>query len=494
MDSVAARLEEFTRRFEREFEVHQEAADGPVTDFQTTMPAAFDAFDDPRHIDQVMTRLATRAPQRSGAQPLTVGVLRRQLRQHGEDMGHAVALEVVTLMIENIIGDARLLPPVRQAVRDLEPALMQLVVADVRFFSDKTHPARRLLDEVTQRSLAFQSVSSAGFAEFMKPVNAMVDLLAGSIIDTAVPFELAVKELERAWSEHREAERLQREQAVQALLQAEQRNLLAARVRQEIHELPGLPAVAPELQEFLMGPWAQVVAQSRLGDRAAEPDPGGYFALVPELLWSAQPGLARQNLGRLTRLIPALLGRLREGLKTIDFPPILTSAFLEKLIVLHQAAYRPAAAPSPGLSSADALALDREGVESAWLAPQEAQASGFLSLAPEVAPPAEEGAASSESLSNAASMAQPPSLGAWVELLTEGRWVRTQLTWASPHGSLFLFTSADGSTQSMTRRMRDRLLAEGSLRVVAGQPVVSGALDEVAKAALINTVARPPAP
>ena len=32
-------------------------------------------------------------------------------------------------------------------------------------------------------------------------------------------------------------------------------------------------------------------------------------------------------------------------------------------------------------------------------------------------------------------------LGAWVELLVDGQWVRTQLTWASPHKTLFLFTT-----------------------------------------------------
>lgn len=497
MDSVAARLEEFTRRFEREFELSPDASEGPPSDFATTMPAAFDAFEDPRDVDQVMQRLASRAPRRTGAQPLTVGVLRRQLRQHGEDMGHAVALEVVTLMIENIIGDPRLLAPVRQAVQDLEPALMQLVVADVRFFSDKTHAARRLLDEVTQRSLAFQTERSPGFAEFMKPVNAMVDMLSGAVIDNASPFDVALRELDRAWSEHRETETRKREQAVQALMQAEQRNLLAARVRQEVQQFEGLGAVAVELQEFLMGPWSQVVAQSRLGERAAEADPGGYFALIPELLWSAQPALARQNLGRLTRLIPSLLGRLREGLKTIDFPPILTSAFLEKLIVLHQAAYRPAVvselAPAPAPAPvADPSAQGHEDLESAWLAPQEARASGFLTLPPEAGPDADAPTEPVGLPQLASADAVPLGLGAWVELLSEGRWVRTQLTWASPHGSLFLFTGADGSTQSMTRRMRDRLVAEGSLRVVADQPVVSGALDQVAKAALINTVARPP--
>ncbi|HTH11288.1 MAG TPA: peptidase, partial [Acidovorax sp.] len=66
-------------------------------------------------------------------------------------------------------------------------------------------------------------------------------------------------------------------------------------------------------------------------------------------------------------------------------------------------------------------------------------------------------------------------IGAWVELVTNGRVVHTQLTWASPHGTLFLFTAADASTQSMTRRMRDKLAAEGLLRVVPATAMASDA-------------------
>jgi hypothetical protein len=79
-------------------------------------------------------------------------------------------------------------------------------------------------------------------------------------------------------------------------------------------------------------------------------------------------------------------------------------------------------------------------------------------------------------------------LGSWVELQTNGQWVRTQLTWASPHGTLFLFTSVFGTTQSMTRRSRDKLVANGGLRLVSGQTVVDGALDAVAQIALRNSV------
>jgi hypothetical protein len=79
-------------------------------------------------------------------------------------------------------------------------------------------------------------------------------------------------------------------------------------------------------------------------------------------------------------------------------------------------------------------------------------------------------------------------LGSWVELRVNGQWARTQLSWASPHGTLFLFTGAAGATQSMTRRTADRLVAAGDLRIVSGRPVVDGALNAVAQAALRNSV------
>jgi len=58
------------------------------------------------------------------------------------------------------------------------------------------------------------------------------------------------------------------------------------------------------------------------------------------------------------------------------------------------------------------------------------------------------------------------ALGTWVELSNARQSIRTQLTWVSPQQTLFLFTATDGSTQSMTRRMRDKLLAQGQLRRV----------------------------
>jgi len=82
--------------------------------------------------------------------------------------------------------------------------------------------------------------------------------------------------------------------------------------------------------------------------------------------------------------------------------------------------------------------------------------------------------------------AQELEVGAFVDMHAGG-WERWQLTWASPHGTLLMFTQASGATRSMTRRKLNGMMAQGTLRLVSSRPVVDGALDAVARAAWKNT-------
>jgi len=84
-------------------------------------------------------------------------------------------------------------------------------------------------------------------------------------------------------------------------------------------------------------------------------------------------------------------------------------------------------------------------------------------------------------------------IGTWVELMGgDGQWLRVPLTWATPHGTLFMFTSPAGTAHSMSRRTLERLRAQGQVRVVAGRHVVDEALDLVARAALRNSLSDKP--
>ncbi len=486
----------FAAQFEREFETGER---GAPPEFSPTVPAAFETLQEMKQVDRVMTDLKRRSAA-PAALPVGIAAVRERLRREAASPGQALGLEVVALMVDNIASDARLLAPVQQAVRDLEPALLRLALEDPRFFSDKGHPARRFLEQMTQRSLAWSAVDAPGFDAFCEPLQQAVDALVVTRVSGGDPFEFALTTLEEAWGEQNKRERRHRQKAVQALLQAEQRNLLAGKVSRQLRARPDVASAAREVGRFVIGPWSQVIAQARLADPAGAPDPGGYTELLSDLLWSAQPQLAGGNSVRLARIVPRLVEKVREGLAAIDYPPAETQRFLDLLLGLHQQALAPAPVVPAAMTMGELenwFAESRsDDVRSPWLAPGEAQESGFMETHHGAAPlPLYEA-------TEPGAVAQPgsdwldavPALGdeclqpgAWVEMLTDGGWGRLQLTWASPHGTLFMFSDAAGKTHSMTRRLLDQLVAAQSLRLVSDQAVVDGALDAVAQAAVSNS-------
>ena len=127
-----------------------------------------------------------------------------------------------------------------------------------------------------------------------------------------------------------------------------------------------------------------------------------------------------------------------------------------------------------------------------WLVGKEAQDSGFMDYLPDDHPVAtltpldpEQEPAETSTESDMASLTR---VGNWVELQVNESWVRSQLTWASPQGSLFMFSSVGGAAHSMTQRTLARLLIDGQIRLIASQALVDGALDAVAQKALRNSV------
>ena len=500
--------EQFAQRFAQEFESGAGPVDTQETEFDATVPAALEALTEMKQVDAVVKRLQKRhgavtAPVLAG--DTSIEAFRSNLRNHARGVGQALSLEVITMMVDNIAQDERLLAPVQQLIRRLEPALLQLALVDPRLFTNKQHPARLLVQEIAHHSLAYLSVHAYGFEEFLRALDDAVAPLINARVESAEPFELVLGGLQNAWQRAALASERSRAAAMVALENAEQRNLLAEKIAGEIIGHPDAAQVPQVVTEFLCGPWAQVVALARMAGPSGAAAAGKYHALISAMLWSTHPELARTNTSKLTRLVPLLLTTLREGLETIHFPATKTSAFLEALMGLHQLAFRAVRNPPAGEAQVRVAAVPslrhsllEEG--NPWVAPEEAVASNFMELPevrseslqaahaePETVKVADDAGAGAV-LASAQVLISTLPLGSWVELRVNGEWVRTQLSWASPHGTLFLFTGAAGVTQSMTRRSCDKLVAAGNLRVISGRPVVDGALNAVAQAAMRNSV------
>ena len=497
-----------------------EAHAGP-NDFSQTLPAALDAL---AELEE-QGLMGFNGNKVRAAPALSIALLREQLKAEAKTMGQALGIEVVGLMIEQLANDERLLPPVRQLIAEAEPAFLRLGLTDPRFFSDKKHPARLLLEAITAKSLAFSSENAPGFDQFMQDVREVSNVLKEGYLTDAQDFSALLADFEEKQSHQTPEASVAHSVAVQALLRVEQRNMLAEKIAQEIRERPDFISGNRAIASFLTGPWAHVMAHERLlGEHAGMGSSKAVYSLtLGDLLWSLNVVQASRHRKRLVEIIPGMLNAVREGLLSISYPLDQSKAFYEALMSCHEAAIKPVVDHlGAGFSSYEAaekavVKVSETGRQEGhahdevagepWLAPSEAQQSGFMddfeANNPSFAAtaPLTQAQLLNEPVNQAPVVSDKPAeassrsslkllLGAWLELLSESRWVRAQLTWISPHNTLFMFTSDGGRSHSMTSRMLQQLITTGRIRIISEQGLLEGALDSVARTAMRNSMER----
>ncbi len=446
------------------------------------------------------------------APPQPVALIREQFKTDTKNLGQSLAIEVVGLMIEQLASDERLLPPVRQVIANAEPAFLRLGITDPRFFSDKSHPARQLLEAITAKAMAYASEDAPSFSHFMQDLNAIAVLLTEEDASDAKHFEVLLHDFEGRQARRNQAVVDAQKLAVQALLQAEQRNLLAEKIATEIRSRSDFVTGHPAITSFITGPWAQVMAKERLmGEHGGLGQRKAVFSLtLGDLLWSLDLAQATKSRKRLIKILPGMLESVRDGLLSIDFPLAHSKAFFDELMRLHAMALTAVvpAAPATDLEPAkskkrselDQAFAEKDAVSSKqpWLAPDEAHQSGFMDFDDKLTRPSFQATVPQQQTSSrnvqedlATALPGEPvdmQLGDWVELASEIKWIRAQLTWISPHNTLFMFTSEGGRSHSMTSRMLQQLMSRGRFKIISQQGVMDGAFDSVARAAVRNSV------
>lgn len=465
-------------------------------DFSHTVPASLVALEDMKLVEPMMKRLAQRASgpgqkqvainAPSAANPSAQPLVREPTQS--KLLGRQLGAEVIRMMLDNLMLDKSLLPEVRELLQQLESALLALAQADPRFFTERQHPARQFLDRLTHRSLGFASEHDEGFSRFLKSISDAVSGVASSQAD-ADSFARALHTLEDGWLVEDAAQRQQQDETSRALRHAEQRNLLAHRLVDDFEQRQKGKDIPELVGSFLRGPWAQVVAESQLACIDGSADPGGYLALVDDLLWSVQLRRARRNRQRLVHLVPTMLVTLRQGLQLIHYPLERIPVFFDALIALHEKAFegprptRAGATLNVGVADRAVLPVDESLGEVSPL--EDGEYWGVDGDVIAVDFPVSE-------ISGVVNEAPGPwsvgdfTVGMWVELMVHNTWRRVQMTWASPHRTLFMFVSRGGEAHSMSRRTMDRLRMQSRIRFVSDGHAVEKALDGVAVAALQN--------
>ncbi len=456
-------------------------------------------------------------------------MLRTQLKTEATQLGQVLGLELVPKLVNQVAQDPRLLAPVREAIVALEPSLLRLALVDPRFLSGEDHPGRRLMERVAQRSFKYNDEFSPEFTAFFQVVRSAFNALNAVAVTDATPFAMALAQLEYAWDEQDQLEVARRNQVLQALRFAEQRQEQANQMAYDLSERSDLDKVPGVVLDFLLGPWSLVMAHARLTDQSRQIDPHGFCAVVSDLVWSVKRDVTIKRPAKLIAMIPTLLDKLHAGLEMLGQDPKESQPFFESLMQLHQPVLKlrriksrrdaqdPVAEPlheethealAPRLGRMHALAaaqpwLGRGELDAAGFADTQQTAPGELATnfdsTPEPRTPATGEDGHNDPIHDPmndpahAATVQPAGYtqqqaetildqiktGDWVDLYSKRRWLRAQLIWASSRATLFMFLSHGSQPHSMTRRSCEKLIMQRWLRPVESHGVVARALDAV---------------
>ena len=392
--------------------------------------------------------------------------------------GDRMTMDVVALIFDYLFRDRSIPDSQRQLFARLQVPIAKAALVDRSFFSDRKHPARRLLDELAAAAVGANADPSYQ-QEFETLAGAVIDEVCDRFGVDVTAFEAAGDRIRPFIAHVDRAEAAAARDDIGAALANEETEADAAQVRVVLRDrLAGL-ALPFDVRSFAESVWADHLTAIRAvyGEHSNEWQ--AAMVTLDDLLWSISAKERTAQKARLTRLIPSLIRRLRSGIAGVPAAADRAQGFFESLYRLHIAVLRPGDKAAPGAASVVAATTPRRPVVPA--------AAGATE------PPMPEAVAAADrtpfDIASVHDYANEMVVGTWVLFRSADGDTPARLFWVSPLRTRYVFTTRQlGRAISLTPDELARQLNAGQASVIV-EPVplfdraVSAALDTLAATA-----------
>ncbi|GHD60751.1 DUF1631 family protein [Jeongeupia chitinilytica] len=423
------------------------------------------------------------------AQPENLLALLRGSRWTQElDRVDTMTVELVTLLFDRLFDDTRLPSAAKGLLSRLQVPALKAAMLDAGFFSDKSHPARRLIDRIAEASLEWQEEPSENDARLRKFAELIAEV-AATFSDDAGVFQTALDSLNRWLEAESSAIDASISEQAEALLAGEISELAQATV-QALLEQRLQPSHPPVVVAFISEQWhvALVAAYDASGESA--PLFVERLAVVDDLLWSVAPKVRPEDRLQLVNTLPALLARLEKGMRDTGVADEVRKAFFAELVQLHASAIRQ------GLKLALTVTVETAPQVPAARTPVPATPIELDVIVParpatpEIEYITDEPAPVEIGASHASEPETSTEPAVVADLLARGDWVewydgdapprRLRVGWVSPQGTRFLLTSRTDKGLTLMRNEVEAHLASGALvRIDLGAGVTEDAFSQL---------------
>jgi hypothetical protein len=419
----------------------------------------------------------------------TVNIL-HQVKANGQAQGvgqlDAITIDIVAMLFDFIFDDAKIPDAIKALVGRLQIPVLKVAMLDKSFFSSRAHPARRLLDGISQAAIAWgESVDQDD------PLYQEIAFIA----------ERIQNEFERDVQIFTDALNLLNAVIVERDAMAEgiaerSAELMRKRETEEIAWVVASEAVSRRLsssvpqgvQRFLLDHWQHVLKELYLRHGEEHHAYLSALAMMDDLVWSVAPKANSDERKQLVSTLPGLLRAMHVGLDVIGMAQEQRGRFFDELVALHSAAVKA------GLNGGEIVVTEPSAPAETPPAPSHAaqysvnpEGELFITRITENDVQIEEvalvGASPSVVTAGDIHLQKVSALGRgdWVEFRqAEGSPARSRLSWVSPQRGIYLFTNPRSPrATSISQEALAYQFRTGMARIITDEPLFERAVNGV---------------
>lgn len=417
----------------------------------------------------------------------------------------AMTIDIVAMLFDYVFDDKRIPDAIKALIGRLQIPILKVAILDKKFFSNKTHPTRKLLD-----SLAAAAVGWTGAADETDPLYAKIDSIVQRVI-TGFESELdlfdnLVAELEEFLAEEDQRLSAFSEQSAKVVHDRERLEIARVVASDEVRRRIDTRDMPESVRAFLEQVWEKALVVSYAAHGEGSERWAITLGTMDDLIWSVASKENGEDRKKLVSLLPELLKRLHAGMDLIALPPESRNQFFAELVRCHAQAVKSGLAPSAGpiaqppaslqVVSASGAGAERH-VEEQPAEPHDVWAEGATADAPQlVATQVNQGDVLIEEIKLTGTgdfedhndprqkwdnLVSSLVRGMWVQFLQKnGATIRAKLTWISPLKGIYLFSNPNGAR---ALAFEPKALAEafrrGRAEVISDSPLVESAMNSM---------------
>jgi len=254
---------------------------------------------------QLMQQLLAKADAGDGRKPA--------LNEVDEDL-----INLVSMLFEFILDDYNLSAPVQVLISRLQIPILKVVIRDKSFFSQATHPARRLLNSLARAGIGWSSSDEKTKDKLYNQIHNIVQRILNEFDGDIALFETLNQEFEQF---------LERENRKASLVEQRTRESERGRIKSQtaqqtvdnlLKEKVSRYKLPQSIHDILMNGWSRVMFLAYLRDDV-EHRWNASVKVVDDLIWCLHPHQEDDERDQWVRVVPGLLKALRAGLEEVSY-------------------------------------------------------------------------------------------------------------------------------------------------------------------------------